>query len=126
MVQKEPTGLISVMPQAWATVTPYLRSKASVMARGQAEPPMMTRFRVESLPPVDSRCCRRASHTVGTAAVTVMLSLSRRAWTEGPSSRGPGMTRAAPAIGAENAKDQPLAWKSGTTGIATSRAEKPR
>ena len=87
---------------------------------------MMTRFRVESLPPVDSRCCRRASHTVGTAAVTVMPSPSRRSWTEGPSSLGPGMTRAAPVIGTEKAKDHPLAWKNGTTGIATSRAEKPR
>ena len=48
----EPIGLISVMPQACRTVTPYFVSNASVMARGQAEPPMTTRSRVESGPPV--------------------------------------------------------------------------
>jgi hypothetical protein len=45
------------------------------MARGQAEPPITTRFRCGSLPPVFSRSCSSISHTVGTAAVKETLYL---------------------------------------------------
>ncbi len=73
MVQSEPSGLISVMPQAWITSTPYCSSKVLAMARGQAEPPITTRFKYGSLPPVFSRSCSSISHTVGTAAVKLTL-----------------------------------------------------
>ena len=44
---------------------------------------------------------------------------------DSPSSFGPGMTIAAPAIGPLNASDQPLAWNIGTTGMTISREESP-
>ena len=43
------------------------------MARGQAEPPITTRFKCGSLPPVFSRSWSSISHTVGTAAVNETL-----------------------------------------------------
>ena len=43
--QSEPSGLISVMPHACTTSTPYLSWKVFVIARGQAEPPITTRLR---------------------------------------------------------------------------------
>ena len=43
------------------------------IARGHAEPPITTRLRKGSLPPVFSRSCSSISHTVGTAAVNVTL-----------------------------------------------------
>ena len=41
------------------------------MARGQAEPPITTRFRYGSFSLLASRCCSSISHTVGTAALKV-------------------------------------------------------
>ena len=76
MVQSEPSGLISVMPQAWITSTPYFSWNVCVMARGQAEPPITTRLRYGSLAPVASRCAISISQTVGTAAVNVTLQVS--------------------------------------------------
>ena len=55
------------------TSTPYLSWNACVTARGQAEPPITTRFRYGSLWPVFSRSCSSISQTVGTAAVNVTL-----------------------------------------------------
>ena len=62
------------MPQAWMTSHAVDVLELLVIARGQAEPPMTTRFEVGSLPPVASRCCSSISQTVGTAAVKVTRS----------------------------------------------------
>ena len=95
------------------------------MASGTAEPPITTRFRVLSLPPVARRCCRRPSHTVGTAAEKVTPSVSSSSCTDGPSSFWPGITSLAPAAAQENVRPQALAWNIGTTGRTVSRAEMP-
>jgi hypothetical protein len=42
-----PSGLISVMPQACNTCTPYSSWNARIIAGGQAEPPITTFFSVE-------------------------------------------------------------------------------
>ncbi len=44
---KEPSGEVSVMPQAWITGMPWRSWKAFISAGGQAEPPMTTIRRVE-------------------------------------------------------------------------------
>jgi len=51
----EPSGLISVMPQAWRTSTPYSSSKAWIIDGGQAEPPMTTALSVERRLPCERR-----------------------------------------------------------------------
>src|SRR3954469_16742895 len=122
----EATGLISVMPQACRTGTPYFVSKVFTTARGQAEPPIATRVRLERRVLVASICWRSANHTVGTAAEKVTRSDSRSSWIDGPSSFGPGMTKPAPTIGAAKASDQLLAWNRGTTGSTVSRADSPK
>ncbi|MBV8976955.1 MAG: hypothetical protein JO261_10035 [Alphaproteobacteria bacterium] len=117
-----PSGLISVMPQAWMTVMPYFFSNASIIARGAAEPPITTRFMSGSVLPVFSRYCSSASHTVGTAAVIVTRSVVSSSQIESPSSFGPGSTSLAPTMGPENAIAQALAWNIGTTGRMASQA----
>ena len=42
-----PSGLISVMPQACSTSTPYSSWNARIIAGGHADPPITTRFSVE-------------------------------------------------------------------------------
>ena len=42
-----PSGLISVMPQACSTCTPYSSWKVRIIAGGQAEPPITVLFSVE-------------------------------------------------------------------------------
>src|SRR5262249_56075310 len=76
IVPNEPVGLISVMPQAWQTSTPYTSWKVAIMARGQAEPPITTFLRYESLALLVSRCRSSINHTVGTAAVNVTQQFS--------------------------------------------------
>src|SRR6202050_3863461 len=60
--------------------------------------------------------CASPSQAVGTAAVIVTFSVSRRSKTEAPSSLGPGITMLAPRIGQESARPHELAWNIGTTG----------
>jgi len=43
--QTVPSGLVSVMPQAWITFTPY-SSNAFIIASGTAVPPIAVRFSV--------------------------------------------------------------------------------
>jgi hypothetical protein len=45
-VDTVPSGLISVIPQACSTSTPKSSWNARIIAGGQAEPPITTRFRV--------------------------------------------------------------------------------
>ena len=125
MVQSVPIGLISVMPQACTTSTPKSSSKARRMASGTAEPPMMTRLRVEGFSLFSRRNCVSMSHTVGTAADSVTCSLSSNSYTDCPSSLAPGMTILQPAIGQMNVSAQALAWNIGTMGSTTSRARRP-
>ena len=120
-----PRGEVSVMPQAWVTSTPNSSRKPRTMASGTAEPPITTRLRVESLPPVWRRWVSSICQTVGTAAEKVTFSDSSSSCTEAPSSFGPGMTSLAPTAGAEKAMPQALAWNMGTTGRTVSIAPMP-
>src|SRR4030081_1632927 len=95
------------------------------MARGQAEPPITTRLRKGSVPPVRSRCCSSASHTVGTPAVQITLRGFNSSYIEGPSSFMPGNTSVTPEIGAAKASDHPLAWNKGTKVSTTSVDDRP-
>src|SRR3569832_132541 len=118
-----PSGLISVMPQAWITCTLYFFSNVSIIERGQAEPPIITRLRCGSLMLCSSMYASAVSHTVGTAAVMVTFSVVSSSHTAGPSSFGPGFTSLAPTIGALNARPLALAWNIGTTGRMESRLQ---
>ena len=71
-----PSGLISVMPQACSTSTPYSISNASIIAGGAAEPPITAYFTVESLSLLACRYCSSANQMVGTPAAKVTLSFS--------------------------------------------------
>ena len=62
---------------------------------------------------------------VGTAAVQVTRNSSSNWKIEAPSIFMPGMTSAAPFIGAVSASPQQLAWNIGTTGMMTSRDDTP-
>ena len=96
------------------------------MARGQAEPPITTRFEMRQLAAglfqvlqqhqPDRRHRRGEGDFVG---VEQFVDRRRR-----PSWR-PGSTSVAPTIGAVKASDQPLAWNIGTTGSTTSRDDRP-
>ena len=82
----------------------------SMMARGQAEPPITTRWR--SGKPAAVRVEMLQQHQPdgrhrGRAGDPVLRQQFVRS--TAPSSFMPGITRLAPAIGAENASDQPLA-----------------
>src|SRR5271170_4299551 len=92
------------------------------MSGGHADPPMPTNLSVVSFLFSFRKYCRRPSQTVGTAAVIVTFSVSRRSNTEAPSSLGPGITMRAPRIGQESARPQELAWNIGTTGRTESSA----
>ena len=85
------------------------------MLRGQAEPPIATRFKVVNFRLAVVMWSSSINHTVGTPAVSVTLSASINAKTEAPSSLAPGITVLAPHIGRRKAKAQALAWNIGTT-----------
>ena len=120
--QIEPSGVISVMPQACQTGTPYCCSYRSIIARGAADPPTMIRSRLlRSCLPCSS-APSTASQTVGTPAVSVTRSDSiSRSRSAGPGA-APGKTWVAPTIAAVNGMPQALTWNIGTTGITTSRS----
>ena len=66
-------GEVSVIPQAWPTRMPIFISR-SIIARGAAEPPMVTRRRCSGFSPVLSICWNMESQTVGTPALCVTFS----------------------------------------------------
>ena len=72
----------------------------------------------------------QASQTVGTAGrARSRPRCSSSSWIEAPSSLAPGITSAAPTIGAEKASAQLLAWNIGTTGhhhVAATRCPSSR
>ena len=93
-----PIGLSSVIPQAWITWTPYLSSKASIMAGGQVDPPMTVRFMVLNFRLLASTCVSKPCQTVGTPADMVTPSVSNSSCSDLPSSHGPGNTSLAPTM----------------------------
>ena len=86
------------MPQAWITWTPYLSSKASIMAGGQVDPPMTVRFMVLNFRSLASTCASKPCQTVGTPAAMVTPSASNSSCSDLPSSHGPGNTSLAPTM----------------------------
>jgi len=93
-----PSGLVSLMPQAWITKIPISRIR-SMIARGAADPPTTMRlsFSAEaSRPGVWSICARKPSQTVGTPSEKVQPSVVARSHRLAPSSFGPGSTSLAP------------------------------
>src|SRR5882762_1720817 len=119
-----PIGLISVMPQAWRTLTP-MSTNALIIERGIADPPQTTLFRCGNFRLLLAMWVSSISHTVGTPAVCVTCSVSSSSYTEAPSSLAPGITSLVPIDGAENAMPQLLAWNKGTTGSIVSAALAP-
>jgi hypothetical protein len=119
----DPSGLVSVMPQACTTCTPWRSWKDCTMAGGQAEPPMMVRRMVLNFSPLASTCASSPCHTVGTPADTVTPSASNSACSDAPSSRGPGNTSLAPTMHAMYGMPQAFTWNMGTTGSTVSLAE---
>jgi hypothetical protein len=95
-----PSGLSSVMPQAWSTWTPYSSSKVRIIAGGQAEPPITVRFSVPNPMPFAFTCWSRPSQMVGTPAEQVTFSDSKSSTRLAPSSCAPGNTSFAPTSGA--------------------------
>src|SRR5262249_797237 len=119
-----PTGLISVMPQACSTWTPYFSWNSLIIAGGQADPPITVRFMVENLKLFDSVYASSPCHTVGTPADNVTFSVSNNSYSDLPSSAAPGMTSFAPTIAAAYGRPHALTWNIGTTGSSVSRAER--
>ena len=69
-----PIGEVSVIPQAWPTRMPIFISR-SIIARGAAEPPMVTILQdARGASPVASICWNMDSQTVGTPAEWVTFS----------------------------------------------------
>src|SRR5512139_723973 len=122
-VHAVPSGLISVMPQAWSTWTPYFCSKSLIIAGGQAEPPITVRFMVENFRPLASVWASRPCHTVGTPAEQVTFSASKSSYSDLPSRCAPGNTILQPTIAPTYGRPHALTWNMGTTGRTTSRAE---
>ncbi len=120
-----PSGLISVMPQAWMTRAPCSRSQASIIGGGQAEPPITTFSTVVSRLPWARRCASSAIHTVGTPSRLVTCSPSMSSSRLTGSSPGPGRTSFDPFIAAAYGTPHALTWNIGTTGRMTSCAETP-
>src|SRR5512145_1825881 len=115
-VHAVPSGLISVMPHAWSTCTPYFCWNSLIIAGGQAEPPITVRFIVENFRPLDSMNASNPCQTVGTPAEQVTFSASNSSYSDLPSRCGPGSTSFAPTIGATYGSPQALTWNIGTTG----------
>ncbi len=115
-----PTGLSSVIPQAWITCTLWRSWKARIIAGGHAEPPMMVRRIDPNTKSLASTCASRPCHTVGTPAETVTPSLSINSWSEAPSSAGPGNTSFAPTMHAAYGSPHAFTWNIGTTGSTAS------
>ena len=122
-VHAVPSGLISVMPQAWSTWTPYFCSNSLIIAGGQADPPITVRFIDENLSLFASVCASRPCHTVGTPAEHVTCSASNSSYSDLPSRCGPGNTILQPTIAPTYGRPHALTWNIGTTGRMTSRAE---
>ncbi len=120
-ILSEPTGLISVIPQPCTTWMP-IAPNASSSSSGQAEPPTIIRRSAGSRAPVFSRCASSPSQTVGTPAVKLTRSSAMKAARLGPSRCRPGITSAAPLIGAAYGRPQALTWNIGTTGSTRSTA----
>jgi len=81
-----PSGVISVMPQAWDIWTPKCFAYACWRLRGAAEPPIAIVRRDEMSKPSVSQSSLMAIHTVGTAPVKVTFSV----WMSRQRSRGCG------------------------------------
>src|SRR5690606_12262311 len=122
-VQAVPSGDISVMPQACTTCTRRRSIRVSIIAGGQAEPPITVRRKVENRKSLVSTWLIRPSQTVGTPAEKVTPSASNNSYSDLPSSAGPGNTSLAPDSGTEYGKPQAFTWNIGTTGSTTSALE---
>ena len=117
-----PIGLVSVIPQAWATLTPAFINRSS-MKRGAAEPPMIAWRKCGSVTPVASICWKVASQTVGTPAEWVTFSRFIRSHSTAGSLTAEN-TNLTPAAAPHHGKPQLAAWNIGTTGSMTLRASK--
>ena len=116
-----PSGVISVMPQAWMVRTPW-RSKPRIIASLAADPPTAVRNRGsnDQRSASASSACKIPFQIVGTPAANVTRSLSQRSSRLTGSRWGPGMTMRAPAATAPKGSPQALAWNIGTTGMTVS------
>src|SRR5437667_12213685 len=95
------------------------------MAGGHADPPMTTRFNVESFLSCACKYCSNPSHTVGTPLLKVTPSFSNSSHKLAPSSWPPGSTSLVPTKQAAYGKLQEKTWNIGVTGMVTSRADRP-
>jgi hypothetical protein len=72
--------------------------------------------------PATASACRHFNHRQLQRPPPPTRCSASSAYTEGPSSAGPGSTRRAPTMGAAKASPQELAWNMGTTASTASRA----
>ena len=92
----EPTGLISVMPQAWIMRAPWRCSKSRASDSGIGAPPQMITRRLEKSAPFSSAWRSMSSQIVGTPAATVTFSLSISFASGSPWRKRDGITMSAP------------------------------
>ncbi len=117
-----PSGDISVMPQAWQSVTPCSSWKARISAGGHAEPPMTTRRRLLMSRLLTTRSASRPCQIVGTAAAWVGRSVSIiSAMTAGCMNRSVS-SMLTPVMNAACGSPQALTWNMGTIGSEVSRS----
>ncbi len=92
----DPSGLVSVMPQAWMIGTPNLSWNRSMSERGTAEPPQTIERNDVRSEPCSSAYLSTSFQMVGTAPANVGRSLSM-ILTSGSACRNCfGMMRSAP------------------------------
>src|SRR4051794_274028 len=112
----EPSGLVSVIPQAWMIRSPCFCSQACISDSGTAAPPQMTRSTLDR----SGECCsayfRRSAQIVGTAALIVTFSASIALASGSACMNLLGITRLQPVRPAAYGMPQALAWNIGTIG----------
>ena len=121
-----PTGLVSVMPQAWTIRTPWRSSKPRISDSGTAAPPQII---VRSAREVGLVLVGVAQHVEPDrrhARPRTSPARTRSACASGSACRKrPGITRSAPHERAAYGKPQAFTWNIGTTGSTRSRGRDP-
>src|SRR6476660_2021897 len=120
----EPSGDISVIPQACTTWMPYRSAKACISAGGHADPPTMTSFSEETSVGWLSRYASRSVQIVGTAAASVGFSAPIIAAIGAACRNRSGMTSDAPDMNPAYGSPHDIAWNIGT--MTSSRTVGPR
>jgi hypothetical protein len=119
----EPSGDVSVIPQAWVITMPNSSAYARITVSGSADPPQTRVRSEETSPPAARRWASTPCQIVGTPAPIVTFSLSISLTMAAGIMNRSGITSSAPESMAAYGRPHALAWNCGTTGRIRSRSE---